>query len=290
MTTLKTENLVGDLCFPEGPRWNADDGRLWFSDMHDQTVYAVDLEGRIEAQVRVPANPSGLGWDREGRLLVVSMTDRRLLRLGTDGLEEVADLSGIAEADCNDMVVDAEGRAYIGNFGGGLEVGDDGAFVPPPSATLVRVDPDGSVHVAAKDLVFPNGTQITPDGRTLIVGETFAGRLTAFDVDSDGSLGNRRVWAEVPGCHPDGSCLDAEGAVWIASPFQPNKVLRVVEGGAVTDEVEVGTSPYACMLGGEDRRTLFVCTASSAVAEQCRKRRDGAIETVRVAVPGEGLP
>ena len=280
----ETEVLLDGLAFPEGPRWHQ--GRLWFSDMHADVVMAVDLDGRSERIVEVPEQPSGLGWLPDGRLLVVSMKDRRLLRLDPDGLVEVADLSPWATWHCNDMVVDQHGRAYVGNFGSEIH-GPHQGLEP---AVLCRVDPDGGVEVAAEDLRFPNGTVITPDGGTLIVGETFGGCLTAFDVDpASGRLSGRREWARLEKAVPDGICLDAEGAIWVASPVSA-EVQRVREGGEVLERVRVESQAFACMLGGEDRRTLFVCTAADSDSERCRAQATGRIETVRVAVPGAGLP
>ena len=279
---MKPTPLLEGLAFPEGPRWH--DGRLWFSDMHDHRVVAVDPGGHAETIVQVPNRPSGLGWLPDGRLLVVSMTDRRLLRLEGKALIEHADLSALASFHCNDMVVDAQGRAYVGNFGFDLD-----AQETPIPAALVLVTPDGGAKLAAEDLMFPNGTVITPDGRTLIVGESFGARLTAFDVASDGSLSNRREWARTEGAVPDGICLDEEGAIWVASPISA-EVLRVREGGEVTDRVKVETQAFACMLGGGDGRTLFICTAASSNPEECRSRASGRIETLQVAVPGAGLP
>src|SRR6266849_595154 len=181
-----TRVLLDGILFPEGPRWHA--GKLWFSDMHAHRVMTVDLAGRAETVVEVPNQPSGLGWLPDGRLLIVSMTDRRLLRLDPAGLTVVADLSGVATFHCNDMVVDAHGRAYVGNFGYDFEAG-----MPPRSAVLALVLPDGTVRVAAEELAFPNGAVITPDGRTLIVGESFGACLTAFDVAPDGTLSRRRL-------------------------------------------------------------------------------------------------
>jgi sugar lactone lactonase YvrE len=182
------------------------------------------------------------------------------------------------------MVVDAVGRAYIGNFGFDLDGGGK-----PVRTVIVRVDPDGSMQVAADRMGFPNGTVITPDGRTLIVGESFSGCLTAFDVAIDGTLGNRRLWAQLDGAVPDGICLDAEGAIWSACPVS-GRVLRVLEGGEVTDEVLVGRNgAYACMLGGTDRRTLFVCTADASDPAKTGVMR-GRIETCAAEVPGAGLP
>ncbi|HTX47992.1 MAG TPA: SMP-30/gluconolactonase/LRE family protein [Caulobacteraceae bacterium] len=279
--TLTT--VLGDLAFPEGPRWR--DGRLWFSDMHSDEVVAMTPDGRRETVFRAEGPVSGLGWLPDGRMLVVSMEDRRLLRIEPDGEAALhADLGSIATGHCNDMVVDAEGRAYVGNFG----VGFPGGEVKP--AKMARVDPDGRVTVAAEDLVFPNGTMITPDGKTLIVGETFAARMTAFDVAPDGGLSNRRVWAQLPErAVPDGACLDAEGAVWVASPTT-NDVIRLKEGGEVLDRIAADQGCFACMLGGEDRKTLYVATAGGSNAEDTKRVRKGRIEQVRVAVPGAGLP
>ncbi len=278
-----TTVLLDNLCFGEGPRWH--EGRLWFSDMHDHKVLALDLDGRAEVIVEVPQQPSGLGWTRDGKLLVVSMLDRRLLRLEGRQLVEVADLSALATCHCNDMVVDSAGRAYIGNFGFDLHV-DGFEF---RHAELILVEPDGRARVVADELSFPNGTVITPDGRTLIVGESFAARFTAFDIQPDGSLTNRREWAKCDSGTPDGCCLDAEGAIWYASPVS-NECVRVAEGGRILDRVPVTNQAYACMLGGPDRRTLFIATCVDGHPDRCRQPRTGAIEITTVEVPGAGLP
>jgi sugar lactone lactonase YvrE len=282
VTDLPTTVLAAGLRFPEGPRWH--DGRLLFSDQHDARVRAVTPEGEVTTVVVVPARPSGLGWDPYGRMLVVSMDDRRLLRFDGASLSEVADLTPLATWHCNDMVVDAVGRAYVGNFGFDLDAGAD-----PVTARLVRVDPDGAISVAADELRFPNGTVITPDGATMIIGESWAGVLTAFDVAADGTLSGRREWAKLAGAVPDGICLDAEGAIWSACPLT-GRVLRVREGGEVTDVVTVDRrGAYACMLGGEARTTLFVCTADTSNPAETESMR-GAIEVCAVDVPGAGLP
>ena len=275
--------LLDGLCFPEGPRWHQE--RLWFSDMHAQEVIALDLEGKAEVVHRVPEDPSGLGWLPDGRLLVVSMRDRRLLREDAGGLVEHADLSPFATWHCNDMVVDERGRAYVGNFGSEL---DPEAGAPRP-ADLVVVEPDGAARVAARELAFPNGSMILPDGETLVVGETFAGRLTAFTIASDGGLGDRRVWAELPGKTPDGVCLDAENAIWVTSPMT-GEVLRVREGGEVAATLRPERAPFACMLGGPEGRTLFLCTARSFDPGETRVQRAGRIEVLEVDVPGAGRP
>jgi sugar lactone lactonase YvrE len=272
------------LAFPESPRWH--DGALWLSDFYTQRVQRVGLDGRCETMAIVPGQPSGLGWLPDGRLLVVSMTDRRLLRLDGQTLTEVADLSRLAPFHCNDMVVDAKGRAYIGNFGFDMAAGE----TPKPTG-LILVQPDGQARVVAQDLWFPNGAVITPDGRTLIIGESYASRLTAFDIVEDGSLSNRRVWAVLDKATPDGICLDAEGAIWLASPIS-REVLRVREGGAVTQRIATPGQALACMLGGPDGRTLFVLTTDKVLrpVQESLDARSGKVFTTRVDVPGAGLP
>ena len=283
METLKTRTLLGDIAFGEGPRWR--DDRLYFSDMHSQQVLAVDLAGHTEQICVVPHDPSGLGWMPDGRMLVVSMQDRRLLCLEEDGaLREVADLSAHATFHCNDMVVDAQGRAYVGNFGWDLHGGGK-----PQGANLVLVLPTGEMRVVASDLDFPNGAVISADGGTLILAETKGQRLSAFDIEEDGSLSARRDWALCPGVLPDGICLDAEGAVWVASPTR-QACFRIQEGGEITHTVEVETDAFACMLGGPERRHLLICTAGSSEPESCKANRDGRIEYVEVEVPGSGRP
>ena len=278
----KTKTLLDGLSFPEGPRWH--EGKLWFSDMQAGRVMTVDLDGKCENIVDVPGAPSGLGWLPDGRLLVVSMIDRRLLRLEPWGLVEVADLNELASYHCNDMVVDHDGKAYIGNFGF-----DYAANAPVEPAEIVLVTSDGEARVVVKEVYFPNGTVITPDNQTLIVAETWGNCLTAFDIESDGSLANRRIWAKLEGVFPDGICLDAEGAIWVAAPH-PGEIMRVLKGGDITHRVNVSTRPYACMLGGDDRCTLFVCTADSAIPDEVRAAPGGKIETIDVEVPGAGLP
>jgi sugar lactone lactonase YvrE len=277
-----TKILLDGLLFPEGPRWHAD--KLWFSDMQEGHVMTVDLDGNSEKIVNVKNSPSGLGWLPDGRLLVVSMTDRRLLRLDPIGLVEIANLKNIASFHCNDMVVDKQGRAYIGNFGFDLA-----ANAPVKPAEIVLVTPAGDMRVVAEDMLFPNGTVVTPDERTLIVAETWGNCLTAFDIEADGSLKNRRTWAKLKDVYPDGICLDAEGAIWVAAPY-PGEVVRVQEGGNITHRFNVSTRPYACMLGGPERRTLFVCTAESSNPDDARLNPGGKIETLVVAVPGAGRP
>lgn len=280
MRTLKV--LIDGLAFPEGPRWH--DGKFVFSDMHAHQVLAVDMAGKSSVVCEVPARPSGLGWLPDGRMLVVSMTDRKLMRLDRDGLKTVADVSKLAPFDCNDMVTDSKGRSYIGNFGFDLHANEK-----PRGTTLVMVEPNGSARIAAEELMFPNGAVITPDARTLIVGETFGRCLTAFDIAADGSLANRRVWADLGKHLPDGICLDAEGAIWVACPTM-SEVIRVKQGGEVAETIRVETDAFACMLGGPDGHTLFVATAANSDPEKCRANRTGRIEYTQVEVGRAGLP
>lgn len=286
----KTTILSDGLGFPEGPRWHED--KLWFSDFRTKKIMTVDLEGTLQTVAEVPGQPSGLGWLPDNSLLVVSMTDRRLLRLEKDKLTLFADLSDLASFHCNDMVVDSKGNAYIGNFG---------APITSPAAKLaeiILVKPDGEKRVVAEDMAFPNGSIITPDEKTYVVGETYASRLTAFDIETDGSLSNRRIWAEfdslgivtdrselIKRILPDGICLDEEGAIWVASPGSAAEVVRVLEGGEITDRIKVETFPYACMLGGPDGKTLFILTSDLSSNELI-----GKIETVQVGAAKAGLP
>jgi sugar lactone lactonase YvrE len=230
------------------------------------------------------------------------MMGRRLLRLDPEGLTEVADLSRLAPYQCNDMVVDEQGRAYIGHFG--YDFIHQKPFAP---ASIIMVAPDDSARIVADDMYFPNGSVITPDGRTLIVAETMGSRLTAFDIEPDGTLTGRRVWAQLgetihPGLskeeadkltagniYPDGICLDAENAIWVADASS-NGVIRVREGGGVTHRIELSGKAVACMLGGPDRRTLFIMTAETPESGESGVKPGAHIEIVKVDVPGAGLP
>jgi len=274
--------LLDGLMFTEGPRWH--DGKLFFSDMHAHKVMSVDLEGKARTVVEVPTWPSGLGWLPDGRMLIVSMTDRKVLRLDPDGLKTHADLDTLASFYCNDMVVDGKGRAYVGNFGYDLLSG-----APQKPAELILVNPDGSARVAADGFDFPNGTVISPDGKILVVGESMGHRLTAFNIQADGSLTNRRPFADLGEAVPDGIALDAEGAIWVASPMS-KELLRVRDGGAVAERLKFDTMPIACALGGPDRRTLFMLTSDSIDPDECRAKKTSKIWFKEVAVAGAGWP
>ncbi len=298
MAQRKLSVLTSGHTFLEGLRWH--EGRLWLSDFYTHRVLAVSLDGAVEPIAEVPQQPSGLGWLPDGRLLIVSMRDRKLLRRETDGSLAVhADLSAVATGHGNDMVVDRQGRAYVGNFGFDLMAG-----APMQTASLARVDPDGSVTVVAEGLFFPNGSAITPDGKTLVVGETLGNRISAFDLSDDGSLGPRRDWAlfgsqpagtdlaQIMGnarVAPDGCAQDAEGALWVADAIG-NRVLRVMPGGRIDEEIACGTGIYAAALGGPRGTTLFLAAAPSFDEAERRASRLGHILTTEVEVPHAGLP
>ncbi len=270
--------FVDGIGFGEGPRWR--EGRLWFSDFYQHTVSTVDDRGTRTVEFEIDDRPSGLGWLPDGRLLVVAMDSRSVLRREYDGSVVVhADLSEIATAACNDMIVDDRGTAYVGNLGFDYTVGE-----PRRPAVLARVAADGTIDVAADDLLIPNGTVITPDRTTMIVGETSRRCATAFTISADGTLHDRRLWADLGEVLPDGCTLDAEGAIWFADAGRP-EILRVREGGEVTHRVEIGQPGYACMLGGADGRTLFVFAADDA-----HGTGNATIRTLRVDVPHAGLP
>ncbi|WP_232663503.1 SMP-30/gluconolactonase/LRE family protein [Pseudonocardia sp. TRM90224] len=294
MTSTPTA-VLESYSFLEGPRWR--DGRLWISDFYTHQVISCRGDGsdvRVEAEV--PEQPSGLGWLPDGRLLIVSMRDHAVLRREPDGTLAVhADLSAHASGVLNDMFVDAAGRAYVGNFGFDLMTG-----APVRSAAVVRIDPDGSVATATEELHFPNGTVVIGD--TMVIAETLGNRISAFDVAADGTLGPRRDWArfgelssstvvgEVLGAAsvaPDGICADAEGAVWVADALG-NRALRVREGGEILAEVDAGTGVYACVLGGDDGRTLYLCAAPGFAEHERRDTREARLLAVTVDVPAAG--
>ena len=284
--------LAEGLYFGEGPRWRND--RLWFSDFYDHAVKSLDSSGNVRIELEIDDQPSGLGWLPDGRLLVVAMHRRQLLRVDPDGVKVHADLSRVAAHHTNDMVVDVAGRAYVGNFGFPLDAelkarGVESVIADHPTTNLARVDPDGRVHVAAADMHFPNGCVITPDGRTMIVAETLAMRLTAFDIGADGTLTNRRVWAMLGMRAPDGICLDANGHVWIANAIAP-ECLLIAPAGEIVATVQTDQPCFACMLGGPDRRTLYMMTAPSSSADVASAARRGHVMCVEVETPGAGRP
>jgi sugar lactone lactonase YvrE len=295
--TLTT--LVEGGTYFECPRWH--DGRWWAADFYRRTVFAYDADGREEPVLEVEGQPSGLGWLPDGDLLVVSMKDRRVLRRAADGtVSEHADVAALTTGHLNDMIVDGQGRAYAGNFGFDLMGGGH-----PATANLVRIDPDGRATVAAEDLWFPNGMVITDDG-TLVVAETFGARFTAFTIEPDGALADRRIWARVEPTPeagdtetmlgavtfaPDGCALDAEGHIWAANALG-GVLCRVAPGGEIVEEVAMpdGLGVFACGLGGEDGRTLVACAAPDFDEAARSAAREAVLLTTTVDVPHAGLP
>jgi sugar lactone lactonase YvrE len=288
MTTLEVQPLLTGLVIGESPRWH--DGRLWFAHWGAEEIVAVDLGGHAEV---VAKGPPGLGWSidwlPDGRLLV---TGRGLNRIEPDGsMVPHADLSGVGVEDFNEIVVDGRGNVYVN---GGADFEPEAGTAP---GIIALVTPDGSARRVAEDIAFPNGMVVTPDNSTLIVAESFARRLTAFDIAADGGLSNRRVWAGDVG--PDGICIDADGAIWVdVGEFGDNLVGRVLEGGEVLDRVELDTACFACMLGGEARETLFMLVAdwrmSEGFAENIARLtegpRTGQVLTAAAPAPGVGWP
>ena len=283
---MTTRTLIDHGTFYEGPRWH--DGRWWVSDFYRKLVLSLDADGGdVREELTVETLPSGLGWTPDGDLLVVSQMDHTLLRRSSDGtVSVVAEFGEHCGGFANDMVVDARGRAYIGNAGFDLMAGGE-----PSTANLVRVDLDGTVALAAEDLAFPNGSVITPDGSMLIVGETMGNRYTSFAIDDDGSLSQRRIWADVPRVAPDGCALDAEGRIWCADAFGKRCVL-VEEGGRLVEEIEApdGLGVFACMLGGPNGTTLLQCCAPGYLAHERKAANDARLVTTEVEVPHAGLP
>jgi sugar lactone lactonase YvrE len=277
--------LLEGILFGEQPRWH--EGRLWFSDWGTGEVIAADLDGTREVIVRVGSFPCCVGWSPDGRLLVVSPGEGLLLRREPDGtLVTHGDLGSASTPPAgNELVVDGHGNAYVNGGGFNLMAGEP--FAP---GVVTLVTPDGSARQVADGLAFPNGMLVTPDNGTLIVGESYAKRLTAFDIASDGSVSNRRVWADLGDGIPDGICLDAEGAVWYADV--PNRrCSRVREGGEVLQTIELDRGCFACALGGPDRRTLFMMAQEwNGPENMFAEPRTGQVLMAEAPVPGDGWP
>jgi len=279
----EVQTLLTGLAFGESPRWHED--RLWFSNWGAQEVVAVDLDGNRDVVLRMPSFPFSIDWLPDGRLLITSGRDGLLRRMEPGGsLVTHADLTSIA-GGWNEIVVDGRGNAYVN--GGGFDLLAGEKFAP---GIVALVTPDGSARQVADGIAFPNGMVVTPDNATLIVAESYANRLTAFDIEADGSLANRRVWADLAGGAPDGMCLDAEGAVWYGDV--PNKrCVRVREGGEVLQTIELDRGCFACMLGGTDKRTLFRMAAEwRGPAHMADGERTGQVLTAEAPAPGVGWP
>lgn len=280
-SVVETEPVVlaDGFVFGEGPRWH--DGVLWFSDMHGEAVYTTPLTGDVVRRVELPGKkPSGLGFLPDGSTLIVSMTDRAVLRLARDGSVRVhAAFDGLVQDEINDMVVAPDGTAFVGTYS-----------TAPDAGVLVRISPQGKAEIAADGLDFPNGTVISEDGRTLIVAESKSRRFTAYDLADDGTLSGRRVVATTPDTAPDGIALDAAGGIWAGFPLG-HEFRRILPGGEVTDTISMGEDmAIACALGGDDRRTLFMLSARSWDAKALAGARTSTVKTVRVSVPGAGTP
>lgn len=287
--TTAIRTLVDDtqgLKFTESPRWR--DGKLWFLDIHDRRIKTVDLDGNLATVREFDFIPNTFGIAPDGTLLVGDAFARCIYRVVGDRLEAVADISALTTFCLSDGLVDAKGRLYAGDIGFNFF---DPSALPTETCVIVLVHPDGRAQKVADGLFFPNGMAISADGRTLIVGETFGHRLTAFDVHEDGTLANKRLWAQLPtNVRPDGICLDAEGGVWCANPEDEDSVVRVVEGGRITHRIPVPTFAYAVALGGPERRHLIVSASASHHPEEIHAHPTATLQVMEVDVPGAGIP
>lgn len=278
-TKILVENGQG-LKFTESPRWH--DDKLWFLDIHGKSIKTVELDGTLTTVLDLPFLPNGFGIDADGTLVFGDALARKIYRWDGKTLQATADLTQLTVFCLSDGIVDPQGRMYVGDIGYNFF---DPANQPVKTCVIVKVEPDGSASVVADQLAFPNGMVITPDGKTLVVAECMAHRLTAFDIDDSGALHNRRVWAELPeDTHPDGICLDVEGAIWVANPEGKDNVLRVLEGGQITHRIQVATDAFAVALGGEQGRQLFICTAASHNPAEIARNPTARIEVLDVEV------
>jgi len=272
--------VLEDIVFGESPRWH--DGRLWFSDWGAHEIVVTDLDGNRELVTEVPAFPFSIDWLPDGRLLVVA---NGALVAEQDGvMEPWVELSPITDKPWNELVVDGRGNVFVNSIGFDLMTGES-----PKPGMIVVVTPSGTVRRVAEDLAFPNGMVVTPDSSTLVVAESYAARLTAFDIQDDGSLANRRVWAELGDAAPDGICLDAEGAIWYAD-VPHRRCVRVREGGEVLQTHQLDRGGFACALGGDDRRTLLVMAARWHGVAGVEEDRTGQVLAFDAPAPGAGFP
>jgi sugar lactone lactonase YvrE len=282
MPELRT--LMTGISFGESPRWH--EGRLWFSDWGAEELIAVDLDGASEVVAQVHSFPFCIDWLADGTLLVVSARERRLLRMADDGsFSTYAELAPVCDKPWNEIVVDGRGNAYVNGGGFDLQAGEE--FAP---GLVALVTPDGRARQVAEGIAFPNGMAVTDDDSTLIVAESYGGRLTAFDIGPDGELDNRRVWADLGEAAPDGICVDAGGAVWYADV--PHRCcVRVREGGEILDKIELDRGCFSCALGGPDGRTLFMVVREwNGLANVDQDAPTGAILTARAPKAGAGWP
>lgn len=287
--TYQTKTLAAattGLKFTESPRWYND--KLWFLDIHDKRIKTVDLTGTVTTAVDLPFLPNAFGFTPDGTMIVGDAFQRQIYRVEGTTLKPLADISPLMTFCLSDGIVDAQGRLYVGDIGYNFV---DPTAQPVGTCVLVLVTPEGQASVVADNLFFPNGIVITPDRGTLIVGETLGHRLTAFDIQADGSLSNRRIWAQLPSSiSPDGICLDTEGTVWYANPEGEDSVVRVREGGEITDRIRVDTHAYAVMLGGPKRKHLLICTSGSHDPAEIHGNPSASFQVVEVDIPGAGIP
>ena len=296
MTEYTATTVTRGLGFGEGPRWH--EGRLWYSDFYRHGIFSISPDGSDERlEHSVPTQPSGLGWGSDGSLYFVSMLDHTIRRVANGAETTILDFSEHCGFWANDMVISSTDIGYVGNFGFDLdtllhEKGVEGLLAdPPPTTNLVVFNLDGKILQVVPDMAFPNGSVITPDGSTLIVGETMAFRLTAFDINPDGTLSNRRIWAQLDFVATDGMCLDADGQIWLANAMPGvNACLRVKEGGEITGTAHTSQTSFACMLGGDDGTTLYIHTAPSSDRFAIADTTDGCIEIASVNAPRAGRP
>lgn len=274
MQYFRAETLIDGLAFPEGPRWH--DGFFWFTDQHAKRIYRSDNNGHLEIITATDDLPGGLGWLPDGTLLVVYMTQRKVMRWDGKQLHEYADLSKSASFHCNDMLADARGRVYVGNFGFDLHGG-----APHKKAEIIMIDTDRSLYLFNDEVMFPNGCVLTADNNTLVVAETFAHRLTAFELADNGLCRASYTWAELGEMTPDGICIDKQDCIWVASP-STNEVIRVQKGGTRMASCTTLGTPYACMLGGENGETLFICTSQTDDPQKAAQMASGRIEWVEL--------
>lgn len=280
LTTSRTlVDLHNGLRFSESPRWHK--GQLWFIDIHGKAIKTVTAEGQLRTVLDLPFLPNALGITPEDHLLFSDALARKVYRWDGQQLRAYADLAQQTVFCLSDGMADAKGRLYVGDIGYNFF---DPANQPVDTCVIVKVEPDGRSTVVADGLCFPNGMVLTPDGKTLVVAETMAQRLTAFDVAEDGTLSGRRVWAQLPpDSHPDGICLDADGVIWVANPEGQDKVLRVLEGGEITHRLQVASDAYAVAMGGSNGRQLFVCTAASHNPAEIAQNPTARIEVLDLA-------
>jgi sugar lactone lactonase YvrE len=274
------------LKFAESPRWQ--NGKLWFLDIHDKAIKTADLAGSVSTAIGLPFLPNAFGLTSDGNVVVGDAFQRRIYCMTGGVLRELVDISNLTQSCLSDGIVGPKDRFYVGDIGYNFF---DPTAKPVDTCVIVLVEPDGRASLVADNLFFPNGMVITPDGQTLIVGETFGHRLTAYDIQQDGSLCNRRVWAQLPtSVSPDGICLDAQGGVWCANPEGADSVVRVREGGEITDRIKLNTNAYAVTLGGPERRHLLICASNSHNPAEIQRSPSASLQVVEVDVPGAGMP